>query len=384
MEAVLSGSVRVAADRLRIVARLTRSLDGVEIWSRTFDAPVERPVALQIEVATAVANAFRIRLGSTSGQAFIRRSNDSAEAYDLYLRGRHLAASRAPANLTRSIELFEQATRLDPGHALAYAGLADAYSALAFNGQIEPAGPLARARDAARRATTLDPVLGEAWAQAAHLAAFVDWDWAASERQFRRAITLTPSHPRIHAWFGQTLVVQRRFEEGLEELELAKRLNPLASSIVYALGEGYLYAGRHDDALRKAQRLLQMNKESWGGHNLVARASMASGRFENALPALRRSSGELWADALGLVAAGDKNAARKLIDDRRDAVAGTQPFTIASLYASAGDADQALAWLQRAFELRQVDIVPPLSIRPSALTWRPTIPCDRRADRTVG
>ena len=357
VEAVLSGSVRVAADRLRIVARLTRSMDGVEIWSRTFDAPLERPVALQIEVATAIANAFRIRLDSTSGQAFVRRSNDNADAYDLYLKGRHLAHSRAPANLTRSIELFEQAVRLDPGYALAYAGLGDAYSALAFNGQMEPGGPLARAREAARRAITLDPALGEARAQAAHLTAFVDWDWAAAERQFRRAIRLTPSHPRIHAWFGQTLVVQRRFEEGLEELELAERLDPLATSIVYALGEGYLYAGRHDDALRKAQRLLQINGEGWGGHNLVARASMASRRFENAVPALRRSSGELWADALRLVAAGDRNAARKLIDDRRDAIAATQPFTIASLYASAGDTDQALTWLQRAFQLRQVDIV---------------------------
>ena len=357
VEAILSGSVRLAADRIRISARLTKSDDGFELWSRTIEAKADDPTSVQINLAGAVADALRIRLDPTSGQAFIKRSNDDPEAHDLYLRARHLAHTREAAKVAESITLFEQAVARDPGFAVAHVGLADAHEVLAFNGQTEPGAGVAKARTAAARALALDPTLGEALAHLAHLSAFVDWDWSRAEEQFRRAIALTPSHPRIHAWFGQTLVVQGRFEEGLHELLVARRLDPLASSIVYALGEAYLYAGQYEDARRVGREMVQMNEQSWGGRNLLARASLADRQPVAAAAALERSRGELWADSLRLVALGDSKGARDLVDRRRESLAATQPLTIASLYASAGDIERALTWLERAFAVRQTDIV---------------------------
>ena len=356
-DALLSGSVRRAGDRVRIAARLTSSQDGFELWSRTFEATIADLLSIQVDTARSVAQALRLRLDPSSGQAFIRRSNDDPRTYDLYLQARYLAQTREKDRLLESIPVFEQAITLDPGYALAHAGLADAYGVLAFNGHTEPAAAIARAREAARRALAFDPTLGEALAQLAHLAAFVDWDWALAERQFRQALELTPSHPRIHAWFGQALVVQGRFDEGLSELLVAQRLDPLAPSLTYGLGEAYLYAGRHDETQREAHRLLQDNPQSWGAHNLLARSFMAAGNQARAAAALERSHGELWADALALVALGDEKGARELIDLHRARIGTTQPFAVASLYASAGDLGQALSWLERAYAMRQVDLV---------------------------
>ena len=123
------------------------------------------------------------------------------------------------------------------------------------------------------------------------------------------------------------------------------------------LGEAYLYAGRHDETQREAQRLLQDNPQSWGAHNLLARSFMAAGNQARAAAALERSRGELWADALALVALGDGKGARELIDLHRARIGTTQPFSVASLYASAGDLGQALSWLERAYAMRQVDLV---------------------------
>ena len=364
VDAIVSGGVRLVDDGLRVTARLTSTKGGFELWSRTFAG--RDPVALEVEIATSLARALHVRLDPASGQRFVRRSNDNVEAHDLYLRARHLAYTRETDKLAESVTLFERVLRLDPGYALAYAGLADAHGTLAFNGQVEPGVALQRAREAAQRALALDPTLGEALGHLAHLSAFVDWQWAVGERQFRHALELNPSHSRLHAWFGQTLVVQGKLDEALHELQTADRLDPLAASIGYALGEAYLYAGRYDEAVRQGERLIRMDGESWGGHNLVARASIAAGDPARAIPSLQRARGELWADALAFVSSGDSHGARVAIDRGRQPFETTQPFVLASLYASAGETSEALSWLERAFEMRQVDVVS-LAVEPALL-----------------
>jgi TolB-like protein/Flp pilus assembly protein TadD len=355
VHAVLSGSVRRDRTRVRVIATL-RDAAGLQYWSRTFDVEMTEPVAVQEQIATAVAGALTVRIDPTSGQSFVKRSNDDPAAYDLYLKARSLASSRNAPDLLASIQLFQQAIDRDPGYALAYAGLADAHGVLAFNGQVLPDEAIAKARAAAAQALRLDPTLGEAVAHLASLDAFVDWNWPAAEQGFKRALALTPSHPRIHAWYGQVFLAQGKFAEAIEELQIAQRLDPLASSIGYALGEAYLYCHRADAAITQARRLIAADAASWGGHNLLARAAMQTGRREEALGALRQSRGELWADVLALVAAGERARARQVLDDRSPSIAAQQPFVVASLYAQAGDEARALYWLEQAFELRQIDL----------------------------
>jgi serine/threonine-protein kinase len=355
VRAVLTGSVRRDRNRVRVIATL-QDAAGLQYWSRTFDVEMTDQMAVQAQIAAAVAGALQVRLDPASGQAFVKRSNDDPVAHDLYLRARSLASSRQTPGLLASIDLFHQAIDRDAGYALAYAGLADAHGALAYNAQADPDEEIARARAAAAHALKLDPGLGEAIAHLASLDAFVDWNWQAAEAGFQRAVSLTPSHSRIHAWYGQTLLAQGKFGAAIEELQTAQRLDPLAPSIGYALGEAYLYSHRADAATTQARRLIAADANSWGGHNLLARAALQSGRHADALNALGRSRGELWADVLALVAAGDAAGARQVIDLRASSIARQQPFVVASLYAQSDDPARALHWLELAFEQRQVDL----------------------------
>jgi serine/threonine-protein kinase len=355
VNSVLTGSVRRDGRRVRVVASL-HDAAGLQIWSRAYDDETTETIAVQERIARAVAEALRVRLDATSGQPFVKRSNDDAQAYDLYLKARALAHSRQTANVQASIDLFQQAIGRDADYALAYAGLADAHGVLAFNGQVTSDPAIAKARAAAARALALDPTLGEAVAHLASLDGFVDWNWTAAERGFRRALELSPSHPRIHAWYGQLLLVGGKFSDAIGELLLAQRLDPLAGSISYALGEAYLYFGKPEAAITQARRLLAADPQSWGGRNLLARAALQAGRREMAMEALARSRGELWADVLSLIVSGETAEARQLLDGRSATIAATQPFTLASLYAQAGDQEAAMSWLHRAFEIRQVDL----------------------------
>lgn len=383
VDATITGSVRKADARFRVAVRLVRTSDDLLLWSDAFDGTVGQTLEIQDRIARAVADALRLRVDPTAGQPFVVRGNADPRAHALYVEARQLmAARRAPTDLPRVVALLDEAIARDAGHAMAHAGLADALSTLAYNGQVPPGEGLARARAAANRALALDPRLGEALAHLASLSAFVDWNWGEADRQFSEALRLAPSHARIHAWRGQALLVQRRFPEALDMLLTAQRLDPLAPSVVYAVGEGYLYWGRYDDAIVQARRLLDLNPLSWGGHNLLARASLQLGRHDDVRAALRHSAGELWADVLALVAAGDRQGALAVLDRRTGELAESQPFHVASLYGAAGEAEQSVHWLQRAFARRQVDVVS-LTVEPSLALVR-TDPRVRELARRLG
>lgn len=370
VDATITGSVRQVNDRFRVAVRLARTSDDLLLWSDAYDGSSGQILDIQDRIARAVADALRLRLDPRSGQPFVVRGNADPDAHALYLEARRLMASRrSVADLQRSLDLLDQAIARDPGYAMAHASLADALSTLAYNGHLRPGEGVARARAAANRALALDPKLGEALAHLASLSAFVDWDWAEADRRFRDALRLAPSHARIHTWHGQSLLVQRRFDEALEALLTAQRLDPLAPSVVYAVGEGYLYWGRYEETIVQARRLLELDAQSWGGHNLLARASLQLGRHDDVRHAVKRSAGELWADVLARLAAGDRGGARALLDERQSELAEAQPFFLASLYATVGEAETAITWLQRAFERRQVDVVS-LTIEPTLAALR--------------
>jgi serine/threonine-protein kinase len=348
----------------RVSFRLTDSASGALVWAGTFERTAPGAGA---SIVRAVSAAIAMRVDPDSGQSFIRRGNDDEQAWLLYRQARGLANTRDAAAIARSLTLYEQAVARDPGYALAHAGIADARGVLLANGLVAPGVGLGPAQEAAARALALDPSLGEALAHLAYFEGFVNWRWAHSLADFRRAIALTPHHARTHAWYGQTLLALGRFDEAIDALLNAQRLDPAARSITQALGEAYYYAGRDDDVLVQARRLLQADPQDWGGHYLLARAAIARGDRAAALDALRRSQGELWSEVSRLVLLGDSEAARERLARDGGDLGRRQPFHVASLYALAGDPDRALAWLTRAVDERQADVAsiaidPPLRV----------------------
>ena len=220
---LVEGSVLHAGDQLRITVALVRARDEHRLWSDRFDRTLTDVFAIQDEISRGIVNTLRLNL--SPGR---RRYETNLEAYDLYLRGRHLMAS-FPAPRGRPIALpavkyFEQAIAKDGNYAIAYAGMADALIAIERNvGTANPWGAtiLSKAKDAAERAIKLDPMLSEGHSAMASIRAR-EYAWQEAERGFRQAIELNPNNALAHLELGTSvLVVQGRFDEGLREVRRA-------------------------------------------------------------------------------------------------------------------------------------------------------------------
>jgi eukaryotic-like serine/threonine-protein kinase len=235
---VLEGSVQRAGDRLRISAQLVKASTGTNLWSQTFDRSDADIFAVQDEVARAVVTALKGRL--LGGQARLAASEPThdREAYDLYLQGRFLWNKRAVPDLEKAVGLFDQAIQRDSTFALARAGLADTYIALAFYSNASTLPTLTKARAAAERALSLNPDLGDAQAALAYIT-FLEWKLGAADSAFQRAIALDPGYATAHKWYADLLLTVGRAGESMRELLRAKELDPLAPIIMANIGNWY-------------------------------------------------------------------------------------------------------------------------------------------------
>jgi len=267
------------------------------------------------------------------------------------LRGRFNWETRETVRLERSVEEFKRAIALEPGYALAYAGLADSYSVLA--GRTDRADLVKLACETARKAITLDENLGEAHAQVA-TACTDDWEWREREQGYRRAIDLSPSYATAHTWFGGHLIRAGRLEEGLSEIRRAAELDPLSPNVNEAMAWALYTTRNYDGAIAHISPILDIFPGYPQGYFHMGLAYAGKGNYKEALQWLERgvkvTNGA--ADGATLVAhvkalAGDSGEARRLLAELRERE-GTTPVLFAVLYMDIGDKDHAFEWLDRA------------------------------------
>ena len=195
--------MRKVGNRIRLSARLVDAGDGSQLWSDTYERTLEDVFVLQEELSRAVTAALSVGLGPVPAPS-VRPPTAVLDAYTLYLRGRYAAHKRTPEGLSLGIEYFEQAVERDPGFALAHAGLAECWALRGFPefGELEWSEAVPRARAAALEALRLDPRLAQThtWLGVIHF--LYDWDWAAAEAEFRRALHLDPNHAIAETWYA--------------------------------------------------------------------------------------------------------------------------------------------------------------------------------------
>ncbi len=354
---LLEGSVREFGDRVRVTTQLVRASDAGHVWSGEYDRDVRDALQLQQQVAMAIAGEIKLTL-SPQASARPRNAHEvNPEAYRQYLLGRKYWNERIPSSLTKSVACFRQAIQYDPNFALAYAGLADS---LQLNSTPEM---VVAAKDAARRAIDLDPTLGEPHASLGFIALRRDWDWAESEREFRRALQFNPNYPTAHHWFAFYFETTGQMGEAIRELNRALELDPLSPVIRGALADGLLKAGQQDKALEEIQKVLEMDPGFAQGHRVRALIYERKRMFPEAIEELNKA-GELGVKRQWTVAdlayaralAGQRAAAEETIRDleRRAKRAGNPPPAedIAMIYVGLGNLDQAFAWLEKAREQR--------------------------------
>ena len=354
---LLEGSVAKAGNKLRITAQLIQASDGNHEWSDTYDRDMQDIFAVRSEVAQKVAETLKVRLLGEEKRKIDKKPTENLEAYDAYLKGRYFFNRPSDQNLSTAISQFEDAVRLDPNFAAAYSGLSDAYLWAAFNeGLITAAEGKPKTRSAAEKSLQLNEASAEAHTSLANYLSWYDHDWAASEREFRRAIALNPNYAFAHDQFALTLTCQGRLAESETEGRRAAQLDPLNPAIAIDNTLCLTAQGEFQQAKEEAKRGAKLDPEFFFPQLQFGWIDIQAGNAKAAIPALQKAvameSPPFAIAWLGYAygAAGDRNAALATIEQlKKKSVNGYAPqFNLAMIHLGLGDRDRALDLLEQA------------------------------------
>jgi serine/threonine-protein kinase len=364
VDAVLEGSIQWDEDkRIRVTARLWRVRDRSLIWTDNWVEPRADIFALEDLITARMARAIEPTLTGTEQRLLTKHYTENVEAYQLYLKGRYDLKKRSEAGFTEAIMYFSQAITKDPQYALAYAGLADSYILLGVGdyGVLAPKEAMARAKESAKKALELDDNLAEAHASFGFLNYVFDWDWAGAETHFRRAIELNPNYATAHHWYALFLATQGRPVESIPEARQALALDPLSPIINTDLGLIFYYAHQYDQAIEQLQKTLELEPDFAIAHWRLGLAYAQKGRLREAEDEIRRATQLAgrppgFLAALGYVvgALGKKDEAGRILQELQGLSQKRYVFPnfVANVYLGLKQNDQALNWLERAYEDR--------------------------------
>ena len=282
VQAVVSGRMEQHGDKLMLSLGLVTGRDGDQVWGERYEGTMTDLVALQHDIARDLARRLQARLSGPDEQKVTKAYTSSNEAYQLYLQGRFHVQKVALPEIQTGIHLLEQATAIDPNFALAYVGLADAYRTSSA-GDIPAALVVPKAKEAAEKAVQIDDSLATAHANLGILAIWYDWDTAAAERHFKRALELDPNDAAAHIYYGHMLSNQGRHEEALREAKRARELEPFNTRIGALEGQFLVHAGRADEALARLQATIGLDPNHFLAHQFAAMAYIEKRMYPDAI-----------------------------------------------------------------------------------------------------
>lgn len=366
VDAVIEGSVLRAGDRVRITAQLVEAKEDRHIWANTYDRDLNDILDLQSEVARAIAHEIKIELTPGENARLTEERKVNPEAHEAYLKGRYHWNKRTKTDLEKSVVHFEDAIRIDPDYATAYAGLADAYIVLADWGHILPKDGYAKAKEIALRALELDENNAEAHTAYAAALKLHEYKWKEAEEEYKLAIELNPSYATARQWHAEQLWSQGRFDEAFQQIERAQELDPLSLIISTVRGSIYLYARRYDDAIDQCKKALELDSGFWLAHQILGIAYTEKGMYEAALEEKKVTMMLVGAES-------DKIAALEQAF-RRDGIKGidmwlieegielydekyNKPYYYAAAYARVGEIDKAFECLEKTYEVGSMYIL---------------------------
>jgi len=282
---VLEGSVRRADNRLRVTVQLVSAADGFHLWSERYERELRDIFTIQDEIARAVAERLTLTVGKGQQEPLIKAGTQNLEAYQLYLKGRALLPRRNAVRLY--LECFERATQLDPSYAQAWAGVADAYTVLAYMGIVPPQASAPKALEAARRAVTLDASLAETHNALAIASLMCAWDRDTAGREFVRALEFNPRYTQARDWYAMYYLMfsEGRGVEAVAEAKNALASDPLSSYAHAMCGFICAYAGETAQSLEAAHRAVELDPESYLARFALQEVLRLAGQLKEAVAA---------------------------------------------------------------------------------------------------
>jgi TolB-like protein/DNA-binding winged helix-turn-helix (wHTH) protein/Flp pilus assembly protein TadD len=363
VDAVVEGTVARSGNRVRITAQLIQAATDRHLWARSYERDLRNVLALQAEVAGAIAQAVQVKVQPDERRRLLRTAAVDPDAYDAYLKGRFYWSRRTPEATEKAIAFFQQAIERDPAYAPAYSGLSDGYRLFGIQG-VPPHECMPKAEAAARKALALDDTLAEAHASLAGVLYRYHWDWAGAEREFQLSLELDPSSAEAHRAYAIYLLTVRRNEEALAEARRARDLSPLSTVVNVELGAALVRAGRYDEAIEQLQKALEIDLQFARVYVTLASAYLGQGDMSRAIAAFERAAalspraahpwlGYAYAvsgrrrEALEVLARIEKLSRERYIS----------PQSFAIVHLGLGSRDQAFAWLEKAYEQRAFDVL---------------------------
>jgi len=373
VQAVVEGSVLRSGGRVRITAQLIRVPADEQMWAQSYEGDLRDTLALQSKVAQAIAEQIRATLSRRQQAALRKPKTVSPDAYEAYLKGRYFWNKRTGDGLKKAIDYFSRAIETNPTYAEAYSGLADSY-ALSGDweyGVLSPEDAFRQARAAATKALALDDSLGEAHTSLAFAFDLYAWDWAAAETEYKRAIELNPGYATAHHWYAWHLLVMGRNSEGIFELRRAENLDPLSLIISADLADALCIAHLYDESVRQSKKTLEMDPNFAVAHYELGQAFEQKHMHDEAIAEFQRAielsghSGAFDSNLAYVYAVSERKGEAENIVKDLQAQPDKNPSAdanIALVYVGLGDHDQAMIWLNKAYEAR---FNPSILLRPA-------------------
>jgi len=367
VESVLEGSLQRQGKRVRVTVRLLNVSNGASLWAGTFDDEMTDIFALQDAISERVVQALSLELSKEDQSRLVKHYTQSTRAYQLYLKGRYYWWKNSPEEFNKSRDYFHRAVEEDPSYALGYCGLNSFYGYGAAWGIMPPDEGWPKAEWAVTKALELDDQLAEAHLDLAALKMVYYLDWVGTEREAKRAIELSPGFDEIHYAYSFFLLVMRRFREAIAEGKRALACNPFSLRISQHLGYALYCARSYDEAIQQYQKAIELDHNDASVREALGDIYERKGQYQEAVEQWTKAT--LLANDTELVAtlraantsgAFDKVvravAATRLerLQSSRDNGAYVPAIKFAREHLRAGHPEEALRWLTRACEERNV------------------------------
>lgn len=363
VDAVIEGSVLRSGERVRIVAQLIHATSDQHLWAESYERDFRDILSLQSEIARQVANEVRIILTPEERARLGSARQVNPEAHEWYLKARYYWNKRTEESVKKALSYFHRAIDSDPTYAQGYAGLADSYNILGYYNALPPTEAYQKGKAAALKALELDNSLAEPHAALGVVKRDFEWDWSGAEEEFQRAIELNPGYVEAYHWRATLFSMMGRHTEALREKTRALAIDPLSVVITTDLARMSYFARDYDQSLEQYRAALDMDPNFGLAHLWLAHVYEQKGLFEQAISELktgmRLSSDSTFALGKlghGYAMAGGCVEAHAVLNQLKalSSQGYISAYDIAMVHVGLQEIDEAIAWLQRAFEQRSI------------------------------
>jgi serine/threonine protein kinase/tetratricopeptide (TPR) repeat protein len=361
VDAILEGSVLQISGRVRITTQLIDAASDRHLWAESYERDLRDVLALQSDVARAIAREINLKLapGEEGGLSSARQVDP--QAYEAYLKGRYHWNKRTEQGIGKGIEYFEEAVRIDPAYAQAYAAIAEAFISLGDWGYYPPREIQEKTKDYAQKALAIDDESAAAYSALGRVSRDIDFNWEVAEEYFKKAILLNPNYETAHQWYSAFLSSSGRHDEAIEQAKRAVQLDPLSLVINQTLGFAYYYARRYDEAIEQGRKTLELDKNFGSMYQVIYLCYAAKGMTPEGVEAFKQAMSldertKIYVDDIddAYNTSGYEGMVKWIIENMEEWTFAVynRPFFYAMAYASIDDKDRAFEWLERAYELR--------------------------------